>query len=103
MGTMILKRFNGIEKFKLLESRAYVVRRADETIMMWFETETDSQAIMSVDDTANFERNPNAEITIYLDKLILKEFGIRTLNSRKDITKKIETWMLDCIILSIKM
>ncbi|OAB30522.1 hypothetical protein PMSD_19110 [Paenibacillus macquariensis subsp. defensor] len=78
MGTMTLKRFNGTEKFILLESRAYVVRRVDETIMMWFETETDSQAIMSVEDTAKFAMNPNAEVTIYLDKLVLKEFGTRS-------------------------
>ncbi|WP_245699684.1 hypothetical protein [Paenibacillus glacialis] len=77
MGTMTLKRFNGTERFKLLESRAYVVRRNDETIMMWFETETDPQAIMSVEDTAKFAMNPNAEVTIYLDKLVLKEFGTR--------------------------
>ncbi|WP_256762159.1 hypothetical protein [Cohnella sp. WQ 127256] len=77
MGTMTLKRFNGTEKFKLSESRAYVVRSDDETIMMWFETETDPQAIMSVEDTAVFEMNPNAEVTVYLDKLVLKEFGTR--------------------------
>ncbi|WP_198957540.1 hypothetical protein [Paenibacillus selenitireducens] len=77
MGTMTLKRFNGTEKFTLLESRAYVVHRDDGTIMMWFETETDPQAIMSVEDTADFAMNPNAEVTVYLDKLVLKEFGNR--------------------------
>ncbi|WP_239616827.1 hypothetical protein [Cohnella mopanensis] len=77
MGTMTLKRFNGTEKYKLLESKAYVVRKDDETIMMWFETETDPQAIMSVEDTAIFEINPSAEVTIYLDKLVLEEFGTK--------------------------
>ncbi|GIP32796.1 hypothetical protein [Paenibacillus sp. J2TS4] len=52
MGTVTLKRFNGIEKFRLAESRAYVTRKLDDpgTIIMWFEAETE-EPIETVPDT----------------------------------------------------
>ncbi|MEN1985617.1 hypothetical protein [Paenibacillus hubeiensis] len=74
MGTLTLKRFNGIEQFRLVNSNVFAVRNDDGTIMLWFETETDPAAIMSVEDTAELSMNPDAEITLILEHLALKEF-----------------------------
>jgi len=74
MGTLTLKRFNGIEQFRLVNSNAFAVRNDDGTIMLWFETGTDPAAIMSVEDTAELSMNPDAEITLILEHLALKEF-----------------------------
>jgi len=78
MGTLTLRRFNGIEQYQLMESHAHVIRKDDGTIMMWFEVETTPHALMTVADTAEHGMNPNAEVTLYLDKLVLREFGTRS-------------------------
>lgn len=81
MGTLTITRFNGVEKFRLSESKAYCTYKHEEDgskrIMMWFEAETDEEPMMTVPDTEGLHMNPSAEITIYLDELDLNHFGVR--------------------------
>ena len=42
--------------------------------MLWFETETEPEPLQSLPDSDEILNNPDAELTIYLDKLKLDEF-----------------------------
>ncbi|MCJ8010812.1 hypothetical protein MUG84_03515 [Paenibacillus sp. KQZ6P-2] len=80
MGNLTLFRFNGTEKHRLVEARAYATYKGqgdDQKVMLWFETETDPEPLVSLPDPDELQNNPDAEITVYLDQLDLKHFGVR--------------------------
>lgn len=67
MGTLTLKRFNGIEEFQLEEPKIYTARNENQ-IMLWLETETKKLPLKTLPDTQKFHIRPRAEITICMDE-----------------------------------
>lgn len=76
--TITLIRYNGTEKHALAESNAFATRtevNGKPQIMLWFETETETEPLQDFPDSDELLSNPDAELTIYLDTLKLNEFA----------------------------
>ncbi|MGN7356212.1 hypothetical protein ACTHPF_02525 [Paenibacillus sp. SAF-054] len=80
MNTLTLYRFNGTEQYRLSEASAYaalVGEGQERSVMLWFETETDTEPVVRLPDPDEIYNNPSAEVTVYMDVLNLNEPGVR--------------------------
>lgn len=104
-GTITLIRYNGTEKHALAESNAFATRtevNGKPQIMLWFETETETEPLQDFPDSDELLSNPDAELTIYLDTLKLNEFAPLEFTLARAITRTPEAWTQDSIILSTR-
>ncbi|WP_050183757.1 hypothetical protein [Domibacillus robiginosus] len=92
MGVFTLNRFNGVEKYRISEANMYAVKKDENEIMVWLEVETEREPLQPLPDTADCGMNPSAEVTVYVGRFHLKNFGEQEFVISKGYDKNRKDW-----------
>ena len=96
MGTLTLERFNGVEKYSLDHCAAFAALKEDMSgrrrVVMWFQTGTKPEPLLTLPDTEPLGISPKAEIAIEMDELNLSTFGTQRFEVERGYDQMQDRW-----------